>query len=677
MSKAMGYLLWCLAMSVKGSQPVSRRKRGTLSRLLYQYLSRRAYSIIIFGALFCNMAVKFSHAWNNQLLGYYFEWILTDIAVLLGIEAGLSFICCRWPKKRVVRVVLVFSAIVCTWSVMNAGMLIRTGTQILPTTLLPLIRDPINSLGLIGVNLIKMPAVAVILLLPSAVALMFLFSVLARPVPPKYNKQRLMKKILISCIAILITTIAHNTLTRKSSPPVAGAGLYYNCQSKAVRSFFSKANKSARIEFKNSTRHIPYSDEMNISVDADSNHLEYNVVIVVLEGVQYRHTSLYDEKNDLTPYMSSLAKQGVSFTNARTPLTHTTKALFAILSGRFPSASQDLVEAVPCDKYYGSLATILRKDLGYRSAFFQSAKGNFESRPSLVHNLGFEKFWARDDLGDPNAFIGYLGSDEFAMLDPISNWIKSDDRPFLLMILCSVTHDPYEVPQWYDEPLRVPVQRYRQTISYTDNFISSLDAVIGRLNLSNKTIFCVIGDHGEAFGEHGLSGHDRIAFDEVLRVPWIMRAPSLDESGIEIATAVSTVDLAPTLLSLLGFDVEDAGFDGIDALSHPRPDRKVYFSGWIRQGPAGFVQNDIKFSYNPITEIVSAYNLHDDPFELIRTEIEEEQAEQIAADITEWKKNTIFTPKQTRTGERVLFENWLTHWNGRISSAKYLLRSGN
>ncbi|MHC4545018.1 MAG: hypothetical protein ACYSYL_10905 [Planctomycetota bacterium] len=64
----------------------------------------------------------------------------------------------------------------------------------------------------------------------------------------------------------------------------------------------------------------------------------------------------------------------------------------------------------------------------------------------MVYNLGFDKFWARDDLNDPNAFLGYLACDEFSMLGPITEWIKAEERPFLLTILCSVTHDPYEVP---------------------------------------------------------------------------------------------------------------------------------------------------------------------------------------------------------------------------------------
>jgi phosphoglycerol transferase MdoB-like AlkP superfamily enzyme len=332
-------------------------------------------------------------------------------------------------------------------------------------------------------------------------------------------------------------------------------------------------------------RKIPALDEIEIVRSQKPQRVRYNVVIIVLEGIQYRYTSLYNEENNLTPYLATLAKQGVEFVNARSTLTHTTKVLFSLLTGRFPSVSQDIAEAVPAVKPYASLATILKQNLDFRTAFFQSAKGNFESRPGLVYNLGFEKFWARDDLNDPNAFLAYLACDEFSMLEPIVEWIKADNKQFFLTILCSVTHDPYEVPEWYAAPAKEPEQRYRQAVSYTDKFLAALDVELTKLNLADKTVFCVIGDHGEAFGEHGLLGHERIAFEEVLRIPFCLRAPFLVQPATRVTQAVSSVDLSPTLLALLGFDAGVAGFDGHNVLGYISDDRKVYFSGWLRPQP--------------------------------------------------------------------------------------------
>ena len=635
-------------------------------RRLYYFLAPRGYSVIMFGALFCTLFVKLFHSLRYNLVEEYAGWVLADISFLLLVEVILALFCFRWSQRWVLRAATIIAAVVCTWSVMNAGWLIRTGTQILPRVLLPLFRAPLHTIFIIGVNLIKMPKAAIILLGPSIVALIFFFIVLANPLPPSYNRKRFFRRVIVSIIIIVISIIARVAGFRNSSPQYASMGLHYNCH---LRAIFSIVISDYRFPVE-PERKIPALDQLMIT--RKKQQLNRNVVIVILEGIQYRFSSLSDKQSNLTPYLVSLADQGVEFSNARSSLTHTTKALFALLTGRFASASQDLAEAVPAVKPYAGIVTLLRNEVNYRTAFFQSAMGNFESRPGLVYNLGFNKFWARDDLGDPNSFLGYLACDEFSMLKPITEWIQEDDKPFLLTILCSVTHDPYEVPEWFDTPAKEPVEeRYRQAIRYTDKFLAALDVELARLNLTDKTILCVIGDHGEAFGEHGQSGHALIAFDEVLRIPFCLRAPFLIEPGVKVSEPVSSIDLTPTLLALLGFETGSVGFDGVNALGSIPDGRRVYFSGWMREGPAGFIRGERKFIYNPTDKTACVYDINNDPFELVRLELSEDQAQSIADEIIAWRKSTIFQINQQRTGKRELFGRWLCRWTDRICSAKY------
>jgi len=664
-------------MGAESLQYSSRGKPDFFISRLYNLLAPRAYTVIMFGALFCTLAVKFFHAWRIGLVNEYFGWILADISVLLGIEVVLAAVCFRWPQRWVIRAACVIAAVVCTWSVMNAGWLVRTGTQILPTVLLPLLRDPLNALGMIGVNLAKMPTVAIILLGPSAIALTFFFFVLGKPQPPDYNRKHLVNKILISCVFIFIAVIALATVVKRGSAQIASEGLRYNSQLRAIACFLlSDSGWQAKADIAKAGRKIPAFDQIEIVLSPKLQRTDQNVIIVVLEGIQCSYTSLVDKQSNLTPFLAGLARQGAEFANARSSFTHTTKVLFSLLTGRFSSASQDIAEAVPAVKPYAGIATILKNQLNFRTAFFQSAKGNFECRPGLVYNLGFDKFWARDDLYDPNAFLGYLACDEFSMLKPITEWIKADEKPFFLTVLCSVTHDPYEVPQWFAIPAKEPLERYRQAISYTDEFVAALDVELTKLGLRDETIFCVIGDHGEAFGEHGLLGHERIAFEEVLRIPFCLRAPLLVRPGTRITEPVGSIDLAPTLLALLGFDTNAVGFDGVNLLGYIPDDRKVYFSGWLRQSPVGFVKADRKFIYDPSNKMVSVYDLGADSLEAIRIELTEQQARQIADEIITWRKNTIFRPDQKQAGKKTLFESWLCRWTNRVSSAKYRPEQG-
>jgi len=646
------------------------RRHGLVIGRLYGLLAVRAYSVIILGALFCTLSVKFFHSWRYSLVNEYLGWILADISVLLGIEIILALVCFRWPHRWVIRAAIIFAAIICTWSVMNAGWLIRTGTQILPAELLPLIRDPVNISWIVSVNLIKMPKAAVVLLGPSAIALAFFFSVLAKPMQPNYNRRLFISRIIISFIIIVISISARAAVVRQGSPQIASAGLHYNCQLRAIMSFvWPDSGGLARADFAKAKRKIPTFDQIALTLKPQQ--INHNIVIVILEGIQYDYTSLSNRGDNLTPYLADLAEQGVEFVNARSTASHTTKALFALLTGRFPSLSQDIAEAVPVEKPYASIATIVSGQLDFRTAFFQSAKGNFESRPGLIYNLGFDKFWARDDANDPDSFLGYLACDEFSMLKPITEWIKADDKPFLLTILCSVTHDPYEVPEWFSEPAEELLERYQQAVFYTDKFLAALDVELASLSIADKTILCVLGDHGEAFGEHGLLGHERIAFDEVLRIPWIIRAPFLVEPGAKVSQPVSSIDLTPTLLSLLGFDTSGIDFDGVNVLAYVPEGRKVYFSGWMQQGPAGFVSGDHKFIYAPANKSVCLYDLGTDPLESVRIELPQQQAKKIADEIIAWRKNSIFRIHQQRTGKKLLYDSWLCSWTGRVSSAKY------
>lgn len=642
----------------------------SIASRLYSLAESRPYTVILIAALAYNLLCKLYWSYRLQMPGHYYKWIFADLIVLLGIEAIFAIICNYWPKKSVIRLITFAAALICAWSVMNAGWLIRNGHQMLPHNLLPLFRDPVNGFSIIGGNFKTLPLTAFILMAPAMTLLVFFFWVFVRPKKPNYNRKRFALRIRMSFLAVVLASIAYVLIIHANPDDLTAAELRHNCQLTAVTSLLNP-KRYIKDKKHNPKRIIPSIDEFNISRDPGYHQPDYNIIIVVLEGVQYRLTSLADKKSDLTPFLFELAEQGVQFPNARCILTHTTKALFSLLTGLTPSVSHDIAEAVPVEKPYVSLAAILKRNLNYRTAFFQSAKGNFECRPGLVYNLDFEKFLARDDLKDPNDYVGYLGCDEFALLQPVTEWIKQENHPFLITVMCSVSHDPYEVPDWFAEPQKELFSRYLQTIKYTDSFLAALDVELSKLNLMNNTIFCVIGDHGEAFGEHAQFGHERIVFEETLRIPFVIRAPFFIEQSTVINHPVSSIDLTPTLLGLLGFKTKDCGFDGIDALGNELKDRRIYFSGWFEQSPAGFIEENRKYLYDPTLKITAFYDLAIDPNEMFRTVLGEDRAQKIEKHITDWRNNSIFIINQQRTGQKILFDNWFCDWTDRVSDADF------
>ena len=638
-----------------------------------------AASLIVAGALFCTLLVKFYWAIHINRLTEWISWVESDIFVLVAIELLLVIVCFIWPKKSVVRIITVLAALVCTWSVINAGWLIATGTQVLPAVIAPLFYDPIGRFVIVGHHLAMRPFAAIALLAPSAIALAFFFYILAKPIVPALGKNHIRVRIVIYVILFVLAAI-FAFIAKDGAETTALAELRYNSQLKAIKSLFYR--NSSRQNHKNPIdRQLPLDDGNNIvqlPLRNYKNAGKFDVVLVVLEGISVPQTSLFNNGSVDVPFLRSLAKKGTVFTNCHTVATHTTKALFAIHTGRYPSVSQDYIEAAVADHPYQSIATILKDSFGYRTAFFQSAEGTFEARPGLVYNLGYDKFFSRENIADTNSYLGYLAADEFTLIEPICQWIKQSESPFLLTVLGSSTHDPYEIPEWYSSgkaaELKDPQQRYRMLIAYTDAFLKELYDRICEITADRKLIFCVVGDHGEAFGQHSRYGHARVPYEEATKVFWVMKGDNI-KHGKKINLPVSNLDVTPTLLNIMGFDISKETFDGVNALRKVSSDRKIYFSTWMDNGPTGYICGQKKLIYDPTNELIIEFDLSQDPAELAGQLFQKEKLRDFQKDITEilnWQSQMYINLNHGKIEKyQRVFDNWLCQTNSREPKAVY------
>jgi hypothetical protein len=105
---------------------------------------------------------------------------------------------------------------------------------------------------------------------------------------------------------------------------------------------------------------------------------------------------------------------------------------------------------------------------------------------------------------------------------------------------------------------------YDATVAQADRDVGRVLAMLDQLGLSKSTIVVVSADHGEEMLEHGDLGHARSLFDEILRVPLIVRVPGVEPRVVD--EPVESIDVAPTLLARLGLPV-DPRMDGADLLA--------------------------------------------------------------------------------------------------------------
>ena len=308
-----------------------------------------------------------------------------------------------------------------------------------------------------------------------------------------------------------------------------------------------------------------------------------NIVLVLLESVGWSATS-FGGTRSTTPNLQRLAEGGLVSDQMYAVVPHTSKALVSTMCGDWPMLRTDIGEARPGGLPDRCLPSLLR-DLGYSTGFFQTATDAFESRTELIHRFGFQFFRARSSLvASPNAAlfaeVNYFGLEDRAMLRPSVDWAKKQDKPFFAAHLTLATHHDYgTLPGWkypaipgvYGRELK-----YLNNVRYVDDFVNRLVTAYADAGLADNTVFVVIGDHGEAFGEHGRFVHDMVIYDEGLHIPFAMWGPGVPKGVIDGAR--QQIDVLPTLVQLAGGALSGS-VRGASLLS-PVPIRALRHSCW-------------------------------------------------------------------------------------------------
>jgi arylsulfatase A-like enzyme len=143
-----------------------------------------------------------------------------------------------------------------------------------------------------------------------------------------------------------------------------------------------------------------------------------------------------------------------------------------------------------------------------------------------------------------------------AVADRALAWLATPaDGPRFLWVHMLDPHQPYDVPG--DTP------RFPGPLGHYDAEIASADAAAGRIIAAldpARTIVVVTADHGEAFLDHHQRFHGSTLHEEEIHVPLVLAAPGL--AARTITPSVSHLDLAPTLLDLVGL-ASPAGMQGL------------------------------------------------------------------------------------------------------------------
>lgn len=335
-----------------------------------------------------------------------------------------------------------------------------------------------------------------------------------------------------------------------------------------------------------------------------------NVILVSLESVAAQYLKSYGADLDLTPNLSRLASQSILFENAYAAYPESIKGLFSVLCSTFPA--MDTEPELYANVSRVAVAERLRK-AGYRTGLFHSGRFRYLGMESIIRNRGYQT------LEDAGAIEGNyessFGVDEFATVRRILSWIDTDRRRrFFVTYLPIAGHHPYETPERGPFPEPDEMGRYRNALLYGDAALGTLIAGLRQRGLEDETLWVIYGDHGEAFGQHdGNFGHTFFLYDENVRVPLLLAAPGIVNKQHRVERVASLVDVAPTLLDLVGFDASAPTSDG-KSLLDPRASMALFFTDYSLR-MAGLRDGRWKFIHELDSGHSKLFDLQFDPSE--------------------------------------------------------------
>jgi arylsulfatase A-like enzyme len=365
-----------------------------------------------------------------------------------------------------------------------------------------------------------------------------------------------------------------------------------------------------------------------------------SVVLVSIDTLRADHLGAYGYARPTSPNLDALARESLLFERCYSHSPKTASSHMSLFTGVLPAAHGVLnwdeggtrrPEALP------TLASLLKR-AGYRTAAYTSG-GNVSA------GLGF------DDGFD--SYVDASGMTSLALAQLALEDLARERRPFFLFVHTYAVHDPYLPPPeharlfvdagyagrivasqealgvgsdwqqlhrayWARVDAADPADR-RHVVDLYDAGIHAMDADLGRLLerfralFGDEALLVVVSDHGEEFQEHGRWTHSSL-YDEVLRVPFLVRFPTAAHAGRVTATARLS-DVMPTLLDWLGQKapghVQGTSLLPVLAGSDRRP--RPHLAEWSSMGMTAVRTSEVKYLSAKKGE--ELYDLAQDPGE--------------------------------------------------------------
>jgi arylsulfatase A-like enzyme len=319
-----------------------------------------------------------------------------------------------------------------------------------------------------------------------------------------------------------------------------------------------------------------------------------NVLLISIDMLRPDHLGCYGYARNTSPNIDKLASEGVVFENHISSSSWTLPAHAAL----FTSMPDSLHGVTDTDKKLCDRAVTLAQRFaraGYSTvglfsgpylhpAFglgrgFAAYVDCCTNRDELDHNPP-EK-WAMDENAMKKSHQDITNPTVFGMFE---RWLAArGDKPFFTFVHMWDVHFDFIPPPPYDKQfdpdyagkvdgsnfffndainakmdkrdLDHVIALYDGEIAWTDMFIGRMRDALEKAGVLENTVIVLTSDHGTEFFEHGDKGHRKTLYDEVVRIPLIVRYPKRLAGRTRVSEQTRIIDVGPTVLELANVGV--------------------------------------------------------------------------------------------------------------------------
>lgn len=316
-----------------------------------------------------------------------------------------------------------------------------------------------------------------------------------------------------------------------------------------------------------------------------------NVLFIILDTVRAKSLEAFGYSQQTTPNLTRLASEGAKFLDAWSTSPWTLPSHGSLFTGQYEHMLSTTLLS-PLDDTWPVLAEHFR-DRGYRTAGFAAnlpyttresglARGftHYEAYPLSPGMIVNSSLGTRQIVLAVRRILGYneklVRKRAPELTDSFLDWARRQDgHPWFVFMNYFDAHAPYLPPDslsgrfgpertgwamkdlseredWSPAELREEQAEYEGALAFLDGELGRLFRELDAMGFRDNTLIVVSSDHGEQFGEHGLTDHGNSMYSVLLHVPLIIRFPGRIPAGAVVERTVSMRDAAATIVDLSG-----------------------------------------------------------------------------------------------------------------------------